>query len=596
MILCPLIATLFLASSLAGIPSPPANHTFTTAVGAIKDIFASVSLQRCSAILVTDGTVSTPAIYEVLASIPAPWGVGVYEIILKKDNSTEVENSRILSEARKLRMSSWCANVVVLSDDPASLASFAESSLRGRLLVWATRLLVVTRLPLQEIDGVLSTHWTFSMMNTMVAILGEENFTRVYSHLPYTPAGSQVVRLAHWTPQRGLAVRNGSKLFPQKFDNFYGGTINVTAKNYKPLWFEVEEVAPNGGVVKRTTGMDYLLLDAVSKSLNFTYNNLHVDSWAEALDFTSQRISFVTPVYHAVLATRLKRFDYSMGYTFAFISFSMKKPEIQPQWQSLYYPLADQVWLAILMIVARIEASLLDLRDVMTLRNGYTLMFGSLLGQSVDMGKTSKNGIRVLVGGWLIFAFIIGTAYRGNLTAALTLPKYPPRPETIEQLVDNAKMVTIMPWGKDFKTYFKDSDSPVFEKLSDLMLVGIDTVEGLQQAIDSRQAHMETIHKLKLDIAEQFTQLDGSTQLYIGRESVMPGLAAWPLPHDAPYTENINRCLHAVVEAGLYNKWEAQMVDLVRRQSRIERLNMVFSSLVFVAEVIWASAVRKESY
>lgn len=59
---------------------------------------------------------------------------------------------------------------------------------------------------------------------------------------------------------------------------------------------------------------------------------------------------------------------------------------------------------------------------------------------------------------------------------------------------------------------------------------------------------METIHKLKLDIAEQFTQLDGSTQLYIGRESVMPGLAAWPLPHDAPYTENINRCLHAVVE------------------------------------------------
>lgn len=93
-------------------------------------------------------------------------------------------------------------------------------------------------------------------------------------------------------------------------------------------------------------------------------------------------------------------------------------------------------------------------------------------------------------------------------------------------------------------------------------------------------------------------------------------------------------------QAGLYNKWEAQMVDLVRRQSRIERLkqmkkkqnqgelkeeeegdsngsanptkaltivhmqgplllfliSMVFSSLVFVAEVIWASAVRKESY
>lgn len=55
----------------------------------------------------------------------------------------------------------------------------------------------------------------------------------------------------------------------------------MTAKNYKPLWFEVDEVAASGRVAKRTTGMDYLLLEAVSKSLNFTYNNLYVDSWAE---------------------------------------------------------------------------------------------------------------------------------------------------------------------------------------------------------------------------------------------------------------------------------------------------------------------------
>lgn len=55
-----------------------------------------------------------------------------------------------------------------------------------------------------------------------------------------------------------------------------------------------------------------------------------------------------------------------------------------------------------------------------------------------------------------------------------------------------------MPWGKDFKTYFKDSDSPVFEKLSDLMLVGIDTVEGLQQAIDSRSDEFGRL-KLKLE-------------------------------------------------------------------------------------------------
>lgn len=34
-----------------------------------------------------------------------------------------------------------------------------------------------------------------------------------------------------------------------------------------------------------------------------------------------------------------------------------------------------------------------------------------------------------------MFAFIVGTAYRGNLTASLTAPKYPARPETLKELV-----------------------------------------------------------------------------------------------------------------------------------------------------------------
>lgn len=66
-------------------------------------------------------------------------------------------------------MTSAYVMVVVLSDDPAFLAAFAEVSDHGRLMVWETRLLVVTRLAIPHVRALLQDYWTFSMMNTMFA-------------------------------------------------------------------------------------------------------------------------------------------------------------------------------------------------------------------------------------------------------------------------------------------------------------------------------------------------------------------------------------------------------------------------------------------
>ncbi|KAK4326295.1 hypothetical protein Pmani_003159 [Petrolisthes manimaculis] len=63
---------------------------------------------------------------------------------------------------------SWCVMVVLVSDDLAFLSNFAKLSLNGRLLVWSTKLLVVTRLPREDLVLILSSHWTFSMTNAMM--------------------------------------------------------------------------------------------------------------------------------------------------------------------------------------------------------------------------------------------------------------------------------------------------------------------------------------------------------------------------------------------------------------------------------------------
>lgn len=59
---------------------------------------------------------------------------------------------------------------------------------------------------------------------------------------------------------------------------------------------------------------------------------------------------------------------------------------------------------------------------------------------------------------------------------------------------------------------------------------------------------MENKRYQQLRIAERFTRADGTEMLYIGQDSIMPGQAAWPLPHDAPYRPVIDRLLMAIIE------------------------------------------------
>lgn len=71
----------------------------------------------------------------------------------------------------------------------------------------------------------------------------------------------------------------------------------------------------------------------------------------------------------------------------------------------------------------------------MGLGKAFYTVAATLLAQALTVRLGKSYSSRALVAAWLIFAFVVGTVYRGNLTAAITLPKYPPRAETVEDLV-----------------------------------------------------------------------------------------------------------------------------------------------------------------
>lgn len=78
----------------------------------------------------------------------------------------------------QIRKASRCVSVVVISKSEKVLSAFAESSLLGRLLVWETRLLLVTQLGSAVLDSLVHEHWNFAMMNTAALNLEEHKGKR----------------------------------------------------------------------------------------------------------------------------------------------------------------------------------------------------------------------------------------------------------------------------------------------------------------------------------------------------------------------------------------------------------------------------------
>ncbi|KAK4314477.1 hypothetical protein Pmani_014182 [Petrolisthes manimaculis] len=232
--------------------------------------------------------------------------------------------------------------------------------------------------------------------------------------------------------------------------------MNVTALPFAPFWDEEKEVemvvgGDNNTETNKTTirytGMDYLTLATIAQALNFTFYVIPTSSWAEVARLVEERVSFLSPVYHNMMPQRLERYDFSFVYEYGSLDFSMAQPSLKPQWQSLYYPLTEVVWAAIFLVLL-LAPNLLVLitytawkagsgRSI-TLGVSYNDMTGMLLGQNLPRRLPTNASSRVLVATWLVFAFILGSAYRGNLTASLTLPKFPPRAETLQELVNTA--------------------------------------------------------------------------------------------------------------------------------------------------------------
>ncbi|XP_064123019.1 ionotropic receptor 21a-like [Macrobrachium nipponense] len=564
----------------------------------IRPVVLSIAYlwRNCSYLLFTDGETSG---YEALAKDMAQSlelrGAALFDNSAEGTSDNFTVSDRITSVAREVRLHFLCVVVVVVSDRLIFLESFAESSLRGRLLSGTSTLIAVGRLRPQDVEA-LSAHWTFSMYNALVfapespdgtssngkSSSGSSKRWNMYYHMPFTASGGRWIKLGYWLRSRGLILQEDRPLLPQKFSNLYGATVNISALPYKPYW--MEETNSKGDIIY--SGSDKLMLDAMESTLNFTMRALKVSTWDEVVQRVLERKAWTAPIIHAVYPARLKRFDFTRTYEHDINqAFVMAKPVLKPQWQSLYYPLTNEVWLCIfgtlliscVGLIGVIRGSE-QMQQHKKIASGGVLLevLGTLLGQGGLSDRLPANfSTRLLVLIWLFFAFIVGTLYKGNLVAFLVAPRYPPRPETLEELVKVVKRVTMPSFGDTLRELLRNSETDSLRSLGNMMVLGYDVDEGLRLTLQNKYPHLGSLRFLQYQVAEHYTEADGTSPLYLGREGVMPILNAWPIPHDAPFKEDLDFVILGLIEGGIYNKWMEDWLNeakKVGRQSRRRQL------------------------
>ncbi|KAK3877638.1 hypothetical protein Pcinc_017653 [Petrolisthes cinctipes] len=526
---------------------------------------------------------------------------------------------RLLSRCQ-LRLLSWCVTVVVVSDQFSFLTLFATAADDLRLLVWSTRLLVVSRLPLLQLHHLLSSYWAFSMMNT--AFLAQRDLTthtrwQALSHLPYSTDGPKVVQLASWTLRHGLIHTHHLPLFPDKYANFHGARVNMSLFSFAPFWIPLKKEGEEGNEKDTTTpsytGRSYKILSTIATQLNFSFNLILTQDITEEERLTTSRESMLSPMKMAILSHKLERFDFSLFIEPATLTFAMAKPLLKPQWQSLYQAMQGQVWLAFLATICLVPVSLVLIirgapetnpsldNNTSNTNNTNTSsgdnnirvwtpthqpkgapesslvvleVVGVLVGQGFSGRLLGLNSSRLVVASWLLVSFITGVAYRASLFASLTVPKYPPRPESLQELVQTEARVLMPPDVLNiFYPYFKTSNSSTARQLVQ-HIEGVPTHDaGLRQALKGSAAYVYEGLFLRLMLGRHYTDATGWSPLYVAREYMVPGYSAWLLQRDAPYKHAIDDCILAFHGGGLIRKWSEVVVEETTLRERLQKRN-----------------------
>ncbi|XP_071536824.1 glutamate receptor ionotropic, kainate 2-like [Panulirus ornatus] len=544
----------------------------------------TVSQPRCSIFLFADDKTYMSNVSLFLNQIRIAGSVVVFRVPTDSDDTTVIQTqlSQQMEKTKQLRQLSWCVTVVVVSDNPAFLASFAQWSLKGHLLVWPTRLLALTHLPLLDLQDLQRT---FSVMNAMLIVVNdalEYVRCRVYIYLPYSPQEAQVSLVATWTSHEGIRLTSQLPLFPDKFSKFpHRPTLMVAAEMtpYNKLILEDDASAPGG---KRITfrGPMSKLTHYFSTALNFSfaYRRPSDGSWGVKLDngTWSGMVGMVVkeevdigagPFVFSTSRAEVVDFTGAILIEYWRLLGARGRSEVEP-WGFLL-PFAPLIWVTILVVLVLVPATMFLLSSYLTNKATHRLhlleatfaFFRVLLQQDIS-SLADCWWERLVLGTWMVMTLVLTRSYAGNLMSLLAV-RYIPEPfHTLRAVVDDSVVKLIWHSNSALRQYFRSVESGIFREVGDLEKkdrIVYRTQPEFPEAIDTlvRQGDhmlMEVEMGIRVYMAQDYTRT-GQCSFYMSREKFLYVIFGMIAPKGSPIVPALNKRIMAMTEAGLFLHW-----------------------------------------
>ncbi|XP_069941764.1 probable glutamate receptor [Cherax quadricarinatus] len=480
-----------------------------------------------------------------------------------------------------LRQTSSDTTIIVLSHHPAFLAAFLEWSLKGLLPIWSTRLLIVTRCLLPEVQEL---HTPLSKLNAMLVIISEDKAnirSSVYIHLPYSHGSTQALKIASWTPCRGLVLTSHLPLFPDKFSKFSHGPNLLVAAEVNPAnkIITIDDPSAPGGHRTMFRGPVPLLMGYLSKALNFTYTvvrppdgesgvMLANGSWSGMVGMVMKEVVDVAAGPFMIDRWRGEVVDFTVPILFDYwrILGAGGDPEVNP-WGFLF-PLAPPVWTAILAALVVLAVAVVIMSCFSHKSDGQNNLFDVifdylriLLQQDMSV-PTYWLWERIVLLVWMMVTLVLTRSYSGNLFALLAVRHIPQPYQSLRDVVDDPSVKIIWEKGSATIPYLKSATSGIYREIADLEKVGrliwrarpqfIETIDVLVRRGD--HVIIEIDVGIKAYIARDFTK-SGRCSFYVSREGFLHVMFSMIGPKNSPIIPALDKRILSLTEAGLFYQW-----------------------------------------
>ncbi|XP_071520481.1 probable glutamate receptor [Panulirus ornatus] len=343
----------------------------------------------------------------------------------------------------------------------------------------------------------------------------------------------------------------------------------------------------DGRTIVQATGILMELLDTFSESYNFTYT-LKLpddDQWGSQQD-DGTWTGMVGEVYRkememalgptSITEAREKAIDFTVPFDYEPWDILIPESIVSYDLTAYLFPFASLVWTGVLMsvvvvgMVMWVLAQASEDRPLLypsssSRRRRYNFFryvmdtFGCLVSQSNTQPQTVS--VRVLAGWWWIFCVVVIASYSSKLISSLTVRFTEPPVKSLQDLVENRKLLWTYLASSAMEEVFKNSaPDTLFGKVGQLhkdrpgMLV-YSFEEGVAAVRSNKFAYFEDNSWLEFAVADDLA-LHGECRMSVVRDHFFSTRFGIILQPGSPYRDAFSLEILETHQSGLMDAWK----------------------------------------